>query len=984
MSKQSLTLLKWGTAPVALCVAMIATTATAQEAGAPATSDAADIIVTGSRIKRPNLESTSPLSTVTAEEVKLKGTTNIDEVLNSLPQVFAEQGNNLSISSTGIATANMRNLGSSRTLVLINGRRLMPGDPTQLAADLNTVPSALIKRVDVVTGGASSVYGSDAVAGVVNFIMDTKFTGFRLDVNNSFYWDNNNNSYMQGLIADAFGKDKVPKGSVTDGVQRGATLTFGGKLGDDRGHFTAYIGYRESSPVVQASRDYSYCALNVDDSTSPRYCGGSSYSAPTNYTFKVGEANKTVGGDGTAASKSVYNYAALSYQQRQGTRYTGGVFADYEVSEAFHPYMEFMFTDDQSNAQFGPSGAFGVPISVPCSGSAGAYTSTNPLVPQAILNAACPAAVDGVATIKVRRRNVEGGGRINDFHHTAYRMVAGVQGKIDEHWSYDVYGQYGSTIYQQNLGNYLSNQRMTNALTLTGTAANPACASGTADGCVPWNIWANSPSAAALKYIAVNPIFNGSTKEQIVSGAINGDLGSYGLQSPWTQEGMSIALGAEYRKEGLVSQPDSLFSSGDVAGLSANPAPLNVSFDVKEIFGELHMPIAADQPWAYRLGLDASYRYSHYNLSGNASAYKFGLTYAPIKEVTLRGSYNRAVRAPNLLELYQPEGIGLWSGVDPCAGTTPKLTQAQCARTGMTAAQYGNVDFGTAAQYDANVGGNPNLKPEKSDTMSLGMVVVPGNVLRGFSLTVDWFNIRVNNYIQPGLSASFVITQCALNTGPVASDPLCQLIHRSDGGDFANGDGTSGVDQYWRNTGKLQVRGIDFSAAYSTEIGSMGSLNFDFNGTLMNQFKSTPIPGSTQNYDCVGYYGAVCNQPMPKWRHNWRTSWKTPVGVLASLNWRYIGPVTNDAINANPILQHPSTVAPEDLHFGAASYFDLALTYDLTKNLTLRGGINNIFDKRPPLVTTSAADGVFANGNTYPGIYDPLGRLVHVSATVKF
>lgn len=961
--------------------ALVASVASAQTAPA---SDGADIVVTGSRIQRPNLESTSPLSSVSAEEVKLKGTTNTEEILNSLPQVYAEQGNNLSISSTGIATVNMRNLGPSRTLVLINGRRLMPGDPTQLAADLNTVPSALIKRVDVVTGGASSVYGSDAVAGVVNFVMDTKFKGFRLDLDDGFNWDSNNNTYMQGLIAAAFGANKVPKGSVTDGVQRGATLTLGASFDDDRGHFTAYAGYHESHPVVQASRDYSYCALNVDDATLPRYCGGSSTSAPTNYTFNIGGANKTVGGDGTAATKSIYNYAALSYQQRQGSRYNGGVFADYEVSEMFHPYLEFMMTDDQSNAQFGPSGAFSVPVAVPCAGAPGAYTSTNPLVPQAILNAACPGATAGVATIRVRRRNVEGGGRINDFHHTAYRIVAGAKGKINDAWSYDIYGQYGSTIYQQNLQNYLSNQRMTNALTVVGTKASPVCAGGTADGCVPWDVWNNSPSAASLKYIAVNPIFNGNTKEQIVSGSINGDLSGYGLKTPWAKDGASMAIGAEYRKERLVSQPDSLFSSGDVAGLSANPAPLDVSFNVKEVFGELHMPIAADQPMAYRLAFDASYRYSDYSLSGSASAYKFGLTYAPIKELTIRGSYNRAVRAPNLLELYQPVGIGLWAGVDPCAGATPKLTQAQCARTGMTAAQYGNVDFGTAAQYDANVGGNPNLKPEKSDTMSLGFVFQPGEMLKGFSFTMDWFNIKVQNFLQPGLSASFVIAQCALNTGPVASDPLCNMIHRSSGGDFQNGDGSDGVDQYWLNTGKLTVRGIDFSAAYATSLGNMGKLNFDLNGTLMSQYTSVPIPGSSQSYNCVGYFGAVCTVPVPKWRHTLRTTWKTPVNVTASLNWRYVGAVTNDAINANPILQHPSTVAPEDLHIGAKSYFDLALTWEATKYLTLRGSINNILDSRPPIITTSATDGTYANGNTYPGIYDPLGRLVHFSATIKF
>lgn len=987
---KNLHVLKAGVACAAVGLVLCSGQAFAADADTPAASSPAStdtIVVTGTRIVRPNLQATSPLSSVTAEDIKLRGVTDTADILSALPQAYAEQGNHLSISSTGIATVNLRNLGPSRTLVLVNGRRLMPGDPTQPVADLNNIPAALIKRVDVVTGGGSSVYGSDAVAGVVNFIMDTKFTGVQLDLDDSFNWDNNNNRYAQGLINDAFGKGAAPTGSRTDGVERGATLTLGSSLADDKGHIVAFVGYHESHPVTQNSRDYSYCAIDYDPDSQTQSCGGSSTAYPTNLdvTNPADGTKVKVGIDGTKATRSVYNYAAVSYQQRQYQRYTGGVFADYEVNEHFDPYIEFMMTDDQSNAQFGPSGAFGdISLTLPCNGGPGAYTTSNPLIPSGLLNNICQYA-DGSGNVKfaVKRRNVEGGGRVNDFHHTSYRMVAGLKGKIDDVWSYDLYGQYGHTEYQQVLSNYLSISKTRDALNVGGTAANPVCTSGNA-GCVPWDIWNDKVTPAALAYIASNPIFNGSTTEKIVSGSLNGTLDKYGIKTPWAGEGVGIALGAEYRSEGLISAPDSLFSSGDVAGLSANPAPLNVKFTVKEVFGEAHIPLADNQPLIKHLSLDASYRYSDYSTSGSASAYKFGLEYAPASTFTFRTSFNRAVRAPNLLELYSPTGYGLWSGIDPCSGPTPRYSAEQCARTGLPVTQYGKITNGTSAQNDLLTGGNAGLRPEKSNTLSLGFVFQPEGPLKGLALTVDWFKIDILNYINQGLSAPFVIASCATNTGPVASDPYCGKIHRSDSGEFQNGDGSDGIDGYWLNTGKVKVSGIDVSGSYRLNLTGAGRITWDLNGTYMGSYRNFPLPGSSVSYNCAGFYGVTCATPVAKWRHTLRTTWYTPWNVNLSLNWRYFGPVKNDAVNPQPLLQNPGALAATDLHIGAYNYFDLAATWKATQFLTVRAGINNIFDKHPPLIDVSAADGTYANGNTYPGVYDPLGRLVHFSATVKF
>ena len=341
--------------------------------------ESADIVVTGSRIPQPNLTSSSPVTVISAQEVKLQGTTRTEDLINSLPQSFASQGSNISNGSTGTATVNLRGLGSARTLVLINGRRLMPGDPRSPVADINFVPSSLIKRVDVLTGGASSVYGADAVAGVVNFIMDTGFTGLRIDAQASVFNHDNDldNSISRAIDARNFPR---PKSMSTNGGAQDISVAFGTGFDDNRGHIMGYATYRKQDEVLQSSRDYSSCALTAlpqnPRTSRPREasvatlgrefnCGGSATSANGTFftnvgTFQVGPNRTFIPGF------TAFNFAPYNYYQRPDERYTFGVFAEYEISEQAKPYLEAMFMDDQSIAQIAPSGNFFATDSLNC------------------------------------------------------------------------------------------------------------------------------------------------------------------------------------------------------------------------------------------------------------------------------------------------------------------------------------------------------------------------------------------------------------------------------------------------------------------------------------------------------------------------------------------------------------------------------------------------------------------------------------------
>ncbi|UVO50445.1 TonB-dependent receptor [Sphingomonas sp. SUN019] len=952
-----------------------------------------DIIVTGSRIPRPELESASPVTTIGAAEVKLAGTTRIEDLVNALPQVFAGQGGSISNGATGTATLNLRGLGESRTLVLVNGRRLVPGDPRSPFADINIIPSALLKRVDVLTGGASSVYGADAVAGVVNFIMDTDFEGFKLDGQYSFYQHQNRagRDVTDALDARGFGR---PDGSVADGGTVDVTASFGVGFDDGRGHITAYGGYRKINAITQDRRDYSACSLASTTATSVaaggrKYnCGGSGTSAPG--SFYIQGAYYNVQGNQFVPGQVLFNFAPTNYYQRPDERYTAGFFANYDVSDEFKPYMEFMFMDDRTVAQIAPSGLFFNTSTINCD---------NPLLSAQQLGIVCNPTntfVDSTgvtrANLYIGRRNVEGGGRQDDLQHTTYRGVFGARGDVAKGISYDAYYQYSRVNFAQTYRNDFSITRSARAIDVVNVNGTPTCRSvvdGTDPLCVPYNIFTTGGvSAAALNYLQLPLFSRGQTTEQIANASFTFLGSEYGIVSPLATEGFALNVGAEYRNSQLNFEVDSNFLSGDGAGQGGATTPVRGGFNVKEAFVEASLPLIQDRPFFHNLTVGGGYRRSAYETAGNGVSNQFDTdtwkaeaTFSPVRDITARVSYSRSARAPNAVELFSAQSIALDGVTDPCAGPAVGglvngFTQAQCALTGLTAAQFGNIAANPASQYNGLLGGNPNLTPEIANSFTAGVVLTP-SFLRGFQATVDYFNIRIDNQIGI-LGADTILSQCLATGDPT----LCGLINRGASGRLDRADGF--VTDTNLNAGRLSTKGIDVTVGYTQEIGSIGTFGVSMVGTWLDQLVTDQVGPS--RFDCVGYFGAQCGTPNPEWRHKVRVTYTSPAGPSISGAWRYFSAVDNDDSSPNTNLSSPTgPVAgavgnrPGNARLAKQNYFDLALTVPVADTFTFRVGANNVLDKQPPLNGQS-----LGNGNTYSQVYDTLGRYIYTGVTLDF
>jgi iron complex outermembrane receptor protein len=999
-------------------VAMIGFSATqaAAQTAAPAVSE---VVVTGSRIPTPNLTSVSPVTAVNSQELKLEGTTNVESLLNNLPQVFAAQTSSVSNGATGTATVSLRGLAPKRTLVLIDGRRMMPGDPAQPVADLNAIPAALIDRVDVLSGGASAVYGSDAIAGVVNFVMNRNFEGFRIDAQYSGYQHHNSNSEARSLIASAPFAIPLPKSNVWDGQTTDITAIFGVNAPDGKGNITAYVGYRNLQPIVQANRDYSACSVaatytGASTIYDAHVCAGSSNSAFGR--FRNSNITAVLPGGASVNPNSTrtfvnftnalrFNYAPQNYFQRPDDRYTGGFYAHYDLNKMVNLYSDFMFADDHTVAQIASSGLF---IGTGANGtSTFGVNCNNPLLSDTPVTYT----VAGLPVVRSQRQLFCGANagtpfiqqstmgfrfaglpRQDDLRHTSYLMTFGSKGELADGWNYDAYGEYGTAIYNEHYNNDVSVAKVQNALLVDPVTGQ--CTIGAGTGCVPLNLFQSGAlTQAQLAYVITPGFKSGQTSEQTVSFSVTGDLGKYGAKFPWATDGIGVALGTEYRRDALDLRVDQEFASGDLSGQGGPTLGNSGSVDVYELFGEARVPIAQDMPFAKDASLELGYRYSDYSSAAHTTqAYKAGLNWQVTDDIKLRGGYNRAVRAPNVVELFSPAGVGLFTGVDPCAGTGAARPIAACLASGATAAQLaqaGGIPQCPAAQCTALLGGNKNLAAEKSDTYTAGIVFRP-HFIPGLDISVDYFNIKVANLIS-SLPALTIVNCIGQHTAAA-----CALFHRdpTTGGLFGN---TGYINAININTGYLKTSGVDVAANYRSNfsdwgMGDWGGLAFSLNGTWTKDYITQPVTGGG-TFDCAGLYGVVCSSnanlgPTPKWRHKLRVTWTTPWPVTLSADWRYISQVKFDVNSKNPFLADPlgRTDIP-DANIPAAHYFDVSGTWKVRDTMTVRFGINNILDRDPKILDSNAfaASGPPAgNGNTYPGTYDALGRTVFVGITADF
>ena len=971
-----------GVAALATCaVGFWAPHASAQDAPQGSAGSLEEIVITGSRIKRENLELGSPVTPVAAEEFQYQGTSAVESVLNRMPQFTPDSNENGSNGSDGTARVNLRNLGSARVLVLVDGQRMLPTE----MGDVNFIPSALIERVDVVTGGASAVYGSDAVAGVVNFIMEKDLDGVRVSAQYGSAWHENDQSYPRQVIRDA--NYQLPDSSVWDGGRYDFNIAMGLNTDDGKGNATFYLGYRKLDPVTQDTRDYSACSLNLSgDNNDALACGGSGNNQWGSFVMLGGPNNGRTFNNTKDGAKNwvpydssfLYNYAPTNYIQRDDKRITAGGFAHYEFNEHANLYGSLMFMDDHTFSQAAPSAYF--------QGNRYQINCDNPLMSAQQASLLCGADAGSATNVPVfigYRFAGAGGARRDDLRHTDYRLNFGSEGAIVDGWTYDASFLFSTAILDESYKNDLDLVKGARALQVVDVNGVPTCRSvvdGSDPTCVPANVFNSFGIGDEAYEYMLSPTFTHGVQEQrVINLTVNGDLDRYGVRTPWADSGLAIATGAEYRTEELTFEADAL---AQLKGTRENAG----DYSVKELYVEMDMPLVAAKPFVDSLSINMGYRYSDYAIAGGtgftADTYKFELRYAPVESFRLRSSYNRAVRAPNISELFAAQVPGNVSAQDPCAGEDPSASLENCIRSGVTEAQYGLIPICPAETCVTLGGGNLNLRPEVADTYTYGFVFVP-TFLQGLTFTADYFDIYVDGYIG-SVDAPTVINQCIT----FAVDYFCDLFHR---------DPSSGVlfgtDGYIvatnQNTGYLQTSGVDFTSTYGFDLASLlpgdpdaGSINLSLVGTWLNSRRIEQLPG-LGSYNCVGLFGPTCGQPTPEWRHNLRATWSSPQGrATVSANWRYFGSADITTNQSNQFLQAEDPVLV-NARIAAYSYFDLAGTYEMFDAVEVRWGINNVFDRNPPVIAAGLLSS-FGNGNTYPGVYDPMGRLLYLGMTVEF
>ena len=969
-----------------------------------AQDDVEEVVVTGTRIADPNVTSSSQITSIDGEELLVRGITRVEDYLNDLPQISPGQSITNSNGASGTATANLRNLGCSRTLVLMNGRRMVSGTTGGgNCADLNTVPTLLLDKVEVLTGGASSVYGSDAVAGVVNFILDDEFVGMKSSFYHGFYQHKNDNKSLRDLVA-SYDYALAPK-DVTTGDTEKVSVAFGGEIDGGKGHITAFMEHTDTKPILQGEYDISACALRSGFSG----CGGSSTIPPGRwadfggYTAGgfvnvdptiTGVDFKVLGNEFVPRAGQAYNYNPTNFFQRPDDRFNSGFFGKYEVSDNAEVYVDMTYMKSESNAQIAYSGTFGNITSLPC---------YNAFLSEQQYNAACgdwtgmggdhaPDFTSGAAALAYLanldlavgdgsilgykaplyslKRNVEGNPRQSIFAYKSFTQTVGVRGDINDNWSYDAYYQTSNVVYNNEYRNDLSVTAINRAVDVVSVNGVPTCVSalnGTDSTCVPYNLFQGGlPGDQGIQgvidggqelqsYIANSTYINGDGEQTTFTAYVTGDLG-YSI--PGAPGSISMVAGFESRELSSDFRPDLPSRTGDRSGSGGATLPLGGSYDVDEFFVELGIPVTDT------VSMDAGFRSADYSTGNDTTAMKLGAFWTVNDKVSVRGSFQTSQRHANLAELYQGIGQGLVDldydpcGIDPDTGAAPIATQAQCENTGLPANLYGTDLKSPADQYNIQTGGNPNVNPEESESITIGVVLNP---MDGLTLTVDYFDITVEDGIGT-VSPKTALDKC-IETGAAA---FCNLINRNP----VNGSLwlTGGyISAQITNISEEQTSGIDVIFDYSVDT-NWGPLVVSGVTTLLDSYDITELPGEAA-IGCSGNWGGSCGKnPMPEVMGSYTVGLTTEFDTDVILGVRYLG--ETDDLNAN------------DIDFDAYTYLDATAIYSVNDNMSVTLGVSNLLDKEPGY--TSDAGTAPGNGNTFPGYFDAFGRHIHLSINYSY
>lgn len=889
-----------------------------------------EIIVTGSRIRLDDFTATSPIATVTSDVIESTGRTNIEQLLNTLPQVvpgFSATSNN---PGDGTATVDLRGLGATRTLVLVNGRRLNPSvnDGT---VDLNNVPTRLIERVEVVTGGASAVYGSDALAGVVNFILKEDFEGLDIGYQNGFSDEGDGNEYQVDMV-------------------------LGGNFAEGRGNTTVYASYYDRESISQADRSYTRVDFQGGSSTGITgrldEVSNNPFTPSGNYAFDadgsvrpfINELPETNGGVGDR-----YNFAPDNFLLTPQKRFQLGGLGKFEINDHAEAYAELLYVDSRSEVQLAPTPATSIRVDL-----------DSPFLSQSALDLLATRD-DPNGPVVFRRRMVELGARSQESDSKLGQVTAGLRGDIDyKDWQYDTYMSYGRTDYDNYTSNDVSRSRFE-----AGIAGCPADYLQFNPGCVAVNPFgAGNISADAADWVRLNFADSTVFRRTVVNGTINGTL----MELPAGD--MGFALGAEYREDKSSYRPDQAKQSGDVLGFNAQQ-PISGSFDVKELFGELRIPLLKDAPGIGFLDAELGIRYSDYSTVGDVTAYKAGLNWSPVDAVRVRGMYQRASRAPSLFEVLENGDQGYTSSYyDPCEELDPlddPDTAAFCATQGIT----DTLAFSTGStQVEYFEYGSDTLEEETTDTWTLGLVLQP-EPIPDLQISVDYWNIEVDDYITALGGGPFgIIDACFasldLNSPACYSDELgLPLIYRDLAGELK-------VNVPLVNESQLETSGVDLQLQYgipmdfaSSRVSGLGeTLQLSFVLSWLDEY----VLDGIHYEDTSGYYNI--QGTFPEWKAVLRLAYD-----IGPVNVAWVTSYIDDMDNQGNI---PEFEDGGYSNIPSHTYHDLSAAWAIDETFELSAGIRNLFDKEPPVYEN------YIDQNTDPSTYDMVGRFYFAGVRAKF
>lgn len=949
-----------------------------------------DLIVTGTRIVRPNMTSNAPVTVIDKDFLRQRGIGRIEDALAQIPQITPMLGLKGNSWTSGRAEVGLRRLGAGRTLTLLNGQRIVN--------DANLVPGALIERVDILTGGASAVYGSDAIAGVVNYIVNRRFNGITFDGEISGNHHRNGDAELLRIGRES--NYPMPQRNFLGGGNFFGSLAAGKTILDDRLNISGFVTYREAKPMRFSDLDNTLCQvmMNPVDATVFRNdrqaCLATEYN-PYGYIGIGGDAF-SVNRDGSRGWRplttgDVQRVPRDDFIQRAEKGLAAGGFVSADLFAGIRMDLNFLYNRSRQDSRLVNTDAFYTDGSINCD---------NPLMSPAQAALVCGADAGstqispntvGAAIYRPRfelimrpvtkdwRGSVAFSGPIAGkirFEASYQRLRSIYTNNTPRSYEWDVYERFGRGLQVRNVNGV------------------PTCLSridGTDPECVPIDIFAGNPALqdSVFDYLTGPGSSRSQNDLEVLNGIVSGTLEDYGIRSPFATSGVGFAIAVEQRRDRFQSRGDGIWRNFNI-------------FDgrtrVRELAGEIDVPLVEKVRFIDELSINGGYRISDYNTYDKlVHTWKAELSYAPVHGLRFRGSYNRALRVPVRERLEAENRYPNSFFLDLCAPPRPstdpnvpaatRYTFEQCSRGGMTRQQYDALTSYNSCRSDGQCptilinGGNPTLAPERSRSYTAGVVVEPSGI-PGLSGSIDYYDINITGAFE-WARTYMAFDQCYNN----AVEFFCNMYRR---------DPQTGrlleVDGRWSNSGFSKTRGVDFSVNYLIDprrlgiADNAGTFNLSLNGTLTTGYDRQFAPGNA-SWSCLGYHGFNCGDPMPKWRHLVGLNWNLPSGGASmGITWRYtagtrVSRLSDDqALRVAPTATDPQTY-PLVAQLPGVSYFDVAMNVPLTPRVTARFNVQNLLDRDPPIVGFDRFWSIGSDMNTYPAYYEVRGRTLRVGIT---